>query len=103
MTTKTQVPEKEGIALIDTLLKLPGAIPYHGNASWQVAFRLEGGEILRFGVTDGDVAEHPGFLWVDNYEGLNGELVGARQIRKCFNHARMYSRQFIGGLKRGLS
>ncbi len=61
------------LEFIRKLKELPGAISYDGDASVQVAFKLAGGEVLRIGLTDEDVADAPG-LWADNYRGLFGEL-----------------------------
>lgn len=54
---------------ISELKKLDGAIPYDGDASVQVVFKLANGKNLRIGITDSDVADKPG-LWCDQYEGL---------------------------------
>ncbi len=43
---------------------------YDGDASCQVIFKLANGRTLRFGVTDDDVADHPGLMWIDQYGGL---------------------------------
>lgn len=59
----------DGVSFIQRLKALDGAIPYDGDASAQVVFRLANGKTLRIGVTDDDVAEEPG-LWCDQYEGL---------------------------------
>jgi hypothetical protein len=63
------------VAFVQHLKALPGAIPYDGDASCQVAFRLANGEVLRIGVTDEDITDTPG-LWADSYPGLFGELKG---------------------------
>lgn len=55
---------------IQKLKEQEGAIPYDGDASVQVAFKLANGKILRIGLSD-DIAE----LWCDDFEGLNGELL----------------------------
>lgn len=60
------------VGFIDLLKKLDGAVSYDGDASFQVVFKLKNGKTLRFGITDDDIGS--GFLWVDQYEGLNGEL-----------------------------
>jgi hypothetical protein len=60
---------KTGLKIVDYLLTLDGAMPYHGDASWQVIFKLANGKTLRLGVTDDDVAQVKG-LWIDQYEGL---------------------------------
>ena len=59
---KTNISADIGCELISQLKKMNGAIDYSGDCSYQVVFLLKNGETLRFGVTDDDVAEHPGFL-----------------------------------------
>ncbi len=68
------IPSEKAGEIIAILKTLAGAINYDGDASSQVVFKLENGRTLRFGVTDDDCAATPG-LWVDQYDGLNGELV----------------------------
>lgn len=72
---KTNINADDGGELIEQLKTLRGAISYDGDASCQVVFLLANGDTLRFGVTDDDVAEHPGSMWLDQYTGLNDELV----------------------------
>ena len=62
------------IDFIDKLKKLDGAIPYDGDCSSQVIFRLANGKTLRIGITDDDVAETKG-IWCDQYTGL--AIIGA--------------------------
>ena len=62
----------EGLSDVDFIRRLKtldGAIPYDGDASVQVVFKLANGKTLRIGVTDDDVADRPG-LWCDQYPGL---------------------------------
>jgi len=58
---------------IAELKKLDGAIPYDGDASVQVVFKLSNGKTLRIGVTDGDLCDDAG-IWCDQYQGLLGEF-----------------------------
>ncbi len=74
MKHNTNINSTDGIDLIQELKKVDGAIPYDGNASCQVVFLLKNGKTLRFCVTDDDVAMHKGLV-IDQYEGLNRELV----------------------------
>ncbi len=63
--------------LIQKLKKLDGAIPYDGECSSQVVFKLANGKTLRIGITDADTfeeGEDPG-IWCDQYEGLFKELL----------------------------
>lgn len=69
--THTSISSDDGLALIDLLRGMEGGMDYSGDASSQVIFKLANGRTLRFGVTDDDVAEHPG-LWIDQYGGLTG-------------------------------
>lgn len=55
--------------LIYRLKRMVGAIPYDGELSTQVVFKLANGKTLRIGVTDGDDT-----IWCDQYEGLFGEF-----------------------------
>jgi hypothetical protein len=71
------VPTMRDVEFIQHLKTLDGAIPYDGDASCQVVFKLANGKTLRIGVTDDDVTDQPG-LWADQYEGLNGELTCVR-------------------------
>jgi hypothetical protein len=61
--------------LITRLKKLEGAIPYDGNYSVQVAFKLANGKILRIGESDHEDGEEDIGIWCDQFEGLNGELL----------------------------
>lgn len=63
----TEVGAHVGIDLINKLAKVPGACTFLGECSTQVSFRLKNGKVLRFGVTDDDVAEKQG-LWFDMCE-----------------------------------
>lgn len=72
--TPTSISSDDGLALIDLLRGMEGGMDYSGDASSQVIFKLANGRTLRFGVTDDDVAEHPG-LWIDQYGGLTGAEV----------------------------
>jgi hypothetical protein len=65
--------DEKALELIMLLKKVPGAVSYDGDASVQVAFHLNNGEILRIGITDNDVSEGRG-LWFDDYKGLNNDL-----------------------------
>lgn len=56
-------------SLIHKLKQLDGAIPYDGDASVQVVFKLANGKTLRIGMT-----EEVDSIWCDQYEGLFGEF-----------------------------
>ena len=62
------------ITLIRELHKIPGALDYSGDASYQVLLPTTEGKYLRVGITDDDVAAHPGKIWFDYYEGFNNEI-----------------------------
>lgn len=65
------------VQFVAYLKKLPGAIPYDGDASVQVVFKLANGMNLRIGVSDSDCTDQLG-LWADNYAGLG--IVGGDAI-----------------------
>lgn len=79
---KTNIKTKDALNLINTLKKISGAIPYDGVASSQVVFKLGNGKTLRLGVTDEDTGT--GLLWIDQYEGLNGEFA-RKAVQKTKN------------------
>lgn len=56
--------------LISELKKLPSAIPYDGEISEQVVFKLANGDYLRIGRTE----EVPDIWCSEGYKGLFGEL-----------------------------
>lgn len=56
--------ELEEIALVQILKRVKGAVSYDGDASVQVLLPTEGGQYIRIGVTDEDVAAKPG-LWFE--------------------------------------
>ena len=60
-------------SFIQQLKELDGAIPYDGDASVQVVFKLANGKTLRIGETDTDTGADPG-PWCDQYQGLFGEF-----------------------------
>lgn len=68
------------IALIQELKKVTNALDYSGDASTQVLLPTTEGKYLRVGVTDDDVAEHPGKIWFDYYEGFNNEIKNLNRI-----------------------
>lgn len=61
------------VELIQELKKVKGSLSYDGDASVQVLLPTDKG-YLRVGMTDDDVAAHPGEIWFDYYEGLNNEI-----------------------------
>lgn len=79
MQIRTNISSSNGIDLIQQLKKLDGAISYDGDASVQVIFQLKSGKTLRFGVTDDDVTENPGVMWIDQiteFQDIAREIVG---------------------------
>lgn len=68
------------ISLIRELKKIPSSLSYDGDASIQVLLPTIEGKYLRIGVTDDDVAEHPGKIWFDYYEGFNNEIKNLNRI-----------------------
>lgn len=64
---------KDAVAFIEALKGIDGALSYDGDCSVQVVFQLKNGKVLRFGITDEDVARGQG-LWFDQFPGLFGEL-----------------------------
>lgn len=75
MAKNTEQIEKTNlIKLIQELKKIKGALQYDGDASTQVLLPTINNKYLRVGITDDDVAEQPGKIWFDYYEGLNNEI-----------------------------
>lgn len=76
--SKPIMNEDQCVSFIRRLQEIPGAIHYDGDASVQVVFQLANGKVLRIGFTDEDVADQPGLIWADTYEGLFKELISHR-------------------------
>lgn len=88
--SKRFLTDEKAIELIDLLKKVPGAVDYSGDASYQVVIPLKDGTHVRIGITDDDVAPGQGF-WFDQYEGLKicpeGELNRYFATKKRVNNA----------------
>lgn len=67
MVEATKINAKQGMALIDQLVRLLDTKPFLGECSLQVYIKLADGRTLRFGVTDDDVSKCPNKLWVQIY------------------------------------
>ena len=64
--------EEQTTRIMRELLKLEGAFDYSGDYSWQVAFKLENGKMLRFIANDPPDIGHESLdgICIDVYEGL---------------------------------